>query len=170
MSRSISLNLRHAMNAPETDKVPVVLVTIEHALLAVPLRFSTDPTVRLSTDPEVRYGTVSRGNTYTYVPLSYTPPPDGEAVPSTVPLTLGFYDAATAVLLRSTAIRAKVTVEVVLADTPDTVEQSFPPFDLAAAQITAKGIALSLAIDGLANEPYPADDYTPATHPGLFAR
>lgn len=167
MSRTLSLTLRAAMFAEETGEVPVCLITIAHASLAEPLRFSTDPTERLSVDP-LRYGTTSRGEVYDFLPVAVRLPDDRDEAPPALSLVLDNIDRETIALLRSTVDPAEVTVEVVLASAPDDVEISFPAFDLTEADYAAQTVTLTVAIDALQTEPFPSGSFTPAQFSGLF--
>src|SRR5688572_11065331 len=102
MSRVLSLTFRQAMNAPETGEVVAALITIEHEQLVTPLRFSSDNAVRLSTDP-LRYGTISRGLTFTFLPVGLVLPDDVEERPPAMRLKLDNIDRETIALLRSTS-------------------------------------------------------------------
>lgn len=167
MSRSLSLTMREAANAQETGEVPVFLLTFTHADLAEPIRLSTDPTSRITTTPLV-YGTVSRSNTYTFLPMQIALPEEGEDVPPTARLILDNVSRDLVAALRETDEPASVTIEMVLASDPDTVEIEFPAFDFAGADYDAEAITVHLAVPSLATEPYPSGTFNPAEFPGLF--
>lgn len=164
--RTLSPTLIAALNGEETAEVYVLLITIDHPLLITPFRFSTDTTTRLTTEP-LRYGTVSRGNTFTYLPVGFVQPEDGDGVPPAISLTIDNIDRETTALLRSTQVAASVTCEIVLASAPDSVETSWPAFDLTQASLGATSIQIDLAIDAMQFEPYPAGRFGPAYFAGL---
>jgi len=61
-----------------------------------------------------------------------------------------------------------VTLEVVLASAPDTVEAGPFAFTLKAADYDALVISGTLAFEDVLNEPYPQYAFTPGSFPGLF--
>lgn len=167
MSRTISLDARKSVYAEETGEIWVFLVTINHEDLAEPMLFSSDPTERLSDDP-LQYGTVSRGNAYAYLPMTVTLPDDSDGTAPTIKLGLDNTLRDTVPLLRSVTTPPSVTVEMVLASAPDTVEADFPAFDLVDATYDSGQVTADLTIDALSTEPYPADTFTPSGFGGLF--
>jgi len=167
MSRTVSLTLRTAANAEATGEILIFLVTVTHELLETPLRFSSDPTERLSVDPLV-YGTSSRGDTYSFLPLGLVLPDDSDGTPPAIKLTIDNVSRDMIPLLRSVSTPATVTVELVLASDPDTVEVAWPDFDLVNASYDAGQVSIDLAVNALATEPYPAGSFTPSGFPGMF--
>jgi len=165
--RTLSARFRAALFRENMEEVVALLVTVTHPDLGETLYFSSDPTLRLSTEP-LLYGTVSRGNTYNYVPMQVTLPADQEDAPPTIDLTISNVGREAVPLLRSTATPASVTVDIVLAEYPDDVETSFPEFDLVRADYGGDDAILSLALDAMTTEPYPAGSFTPAYFPALF--
>src|SRR5215203_1946511 len=127
MPRTLSLDFRAAMNAQETGEVPVSLLTITHEDLVEPLRISSDPTARLTTDP-LQYGTVSRGETYLYIPFQLSLPEDSEEAGPQAQLILQDIDRELIPLIRSASTPPQVLMEIVLASAPDDVEIEFPSF------------------------------------------
>jgi hypothetical protein len=167
VSRSISLDARKSIYAEQTGEVWVFLVTITHEDLVEPMLFSSDPTERLSDDP-LQYGTVSRGNAYAYLPMTVTLPDDSDGTAPTIKLSLDNVLRDTVPLLRSVSTPPSVTAEMVLASSPDTVEASFPAFDLIDANYDSGQVTVDLTVDALSTEPYPADTFTPSGFGGLF--
>lgn len=167
MSRTVSLTLRQAINAQQSGEVAFLLLTITHPDIDETLRFSGDPTTRLSIDP-LLYGTVSRGNTFYFVPFSTVLPDDKDESPPQAQLTLDNVNRDTIALLRSTDTPASVTMELVLVTNPDTVEVIYPVLDLVAATYTAQSVTMTLQIEPLMTEPFPAGIFDPASFPALF--
>jgi len=164
---SLSLTFRAAAHAEQTGEVLVFLATVTHESLETPIYLSSDPTARLSTDP-LRYGTVSRGNTYDYLPMSLVLPEDSLDTEPTMQLQIDNVMRTLTPLLRSISTPAIVTVELVLASTPDTVEAIWPEFELTKSTPAADVVAVDLTTDSDQDEPYPAGLFTPAGFPGLF--
>jgi len=167
MSRTISLAARAAANAEQTSEVWVFLLTITHEALATPLRLSSDPTTRLSVEP-LSYGTLSREETYEYLPMSLVLPDDSQGVAPAIRLVFDNIARQAVPLLRSVSTPPTVTVEMVLASDPDTVEVSFAEFDLVDADYDALSVSVDLTVNALANEPYPSGTFTPGGFGGLF--
>jgi hypothetical protein len=167
MARTVSMTMRQAMNAEETGEVPIVLLTIDHPDLDEPNLISSDPTTRLTIDPLV-YGTVSRGENYLFLPFSVVLPDDKDDSPPQARITIENIDRRLIPLLRSTSLPASVTMEVVLASSPDIVEILLPELDLVSADYDAETITITLAQNALQTEPYPVDLITPSNFPGLF--
>jgi len=168
MSRSISAAFREALYAERTGETVAILVTITHEDLAEPLRFSSDVGSLLTEDPRT-YGIVSRGFIFGYFPIEELRlPEEGEDAVPAINLTMTNVGRDMVSLLRSTSTPAKVTLEVVLVSNPDQVEVSFPNFDLLNATYDAQIVTLTLGIDALTNQTYPAHSFTPSYFPALF--
>ncbi|TDE40922.1 hypothetical protein [Antarcticimicrobium sediminis] len=170
MSR-VALNARMA---PNTDKVEVALLMIEHEALATPVRLSTDPTERLSTDP-LMYGTRSSwmgadplSEPFLFVLASAEIPGDQEDAPAAATLVLENVDNDIAALLRSVTSRATVHMAVVFSDSPDLIEAEFRDMRLIAAEGDASEISLSISREPIEDESCPSDRMTRDRFPGLF--
>lgn len=91
---SVSVNFRSSAYASETGRVPILLITFSHDDIAVPIRISTDPTQRvLETDEIIAYGTISRGDTYTFLPVSFKLPDDTDTGPGNMQIELDNVDS-----------------------------------------------------------------------------
>lgn len=168
MSRTLSLNMVAAMNARETGKVPVFLLTIEHPSLADPIRLSTNPTTRLGLDPLI-YGTQSRGDDYLYVGARVTVPDEKDRSPPTSKITIFDVNQDLIPLVRSVSSPPPtVKMELVLSDTPNTVELDVPKLDMINVDGNRESLTFECTVDLLINEPYPAYTFGPAYFPGLF--
>lgn len=167
MSRMLSLTMRQALNAQETGELPIFLLTVTHPQLESPILLSSDPTQRLSETPLV-YGTHSRERDFMFLPMSFTIPDEKDDAPPATQLVIDNVDRELVNILRSTSTPAQVLIELVLASAPNAVEIEFPLFDLVGADYDAQQVSLSLALNGLATEPFPSGTFSPATFPGLF--
>jgi hypothetical protein len=165
--RTLSLQFREAMHAQQTDVVPIVLLLIEHPDLDEPVRLSSDPTVRLQESP-LLYGTVAQGETWTFLPFSLVWPEEKDEGAPVQKLQIDNIDRELIRLLRSTISPALVQAFIVLSSAPDVIEIEGAPFDLTMADYDARSISMTLNIDALAFEPFPAGGFTPAAFPGLF--
>lgn len=172
MSRKISLNARLALDAVASTEVEVVLVLITHPETNQVIRLSTDPTERLSLDP-LHYGTRStwlgsnpEAEAFLFVLVSAVLPDDGGGSAPSARLVLEAVDNETAMVLRSTTRRATVSMAVVLASSPNIVEDEHLNFRLMAAEGTGNSVTLTLSRDPVSAEPWPADRMTRERFPG----
>lgn len=167
MSRTTSANFRSAAFSNETDEVVICLLTITHEEMAEPLRLSSDPTQRISENP-LAYATVSRGETFVFLPFEFTLPADQDDVPPRVALNLANADRALIGLLRTISSPLQIKVEVVLASSPDEVEVDLPIMQLSEIDYDAQGVRANLVIDGMQTEPFPSGQFDRGRFPGLF--
>ncbi|WP_162917697.1 DUF1833 family protein [Dongia deserti] len=144
----------------ETDEVVVALLTIEHPDLVPPARVCSDAV-----------DITSRGNVFTGgVPFLITLPDQDPETQARVRLTMDVIDQTLVAVVQSIPADSPptVTLEVVLAATPDVVESGPYAFTLRNAEGDITTIEGELAFEDLLSEPFPADSFTPASHPGLF--
>lgn len=168
MSRTLSLNMVAAINARETGKVPIFLLTIEHPSLETPWRLSTNPSIRLSLDPLI-YGTHSRGEDYLYVGARVTVPDDKDRSPPTSKITIFDINQDLIPLVRSVqSPPPTVKMELVLSDTPNVVELDIPKLEMINVDGTRESLTFECTVDLLITETYPAFIFNPAYFPGLF--
>lgn len=166
--RTVSDTFRHAMFDQQTDELPVLLLTIAHPDLGSVWRLSSDNADLLDFEEQLR-GTISRGHNYYFFPMDVSLPEDGEDASNVIQITLDNVTREITPLLKSTVTPASVTIEIVLASAPDEVEIEFPDFELASADVDAGSVVLSLTVDTMASEPFPADNFTPSSFGGLWA-
>jgi hypothetical protein len=162
-----SQTFRDALFAEANGSVPVLLLTITHPQMAQTIRLSSDNAELLDYETQQR-GTTSREQRYSFMPMDIQLPEQGDEVEPVLTATL--YDVALEVapLLESVVTPAFVEAVVVSADAPDDVEVSFATFRLTSADIQGDNVSLRLVVDGMGDEPYPADNFTPDGFPGLW--
>jgi hypothetical protein len=165
--RSLSLNFRRNLNAPTCEEVGVMLVTITHPSLPEPLRLSSDPTTRVTDDPPT-YATISNGETFTFVMMNMLIPDDKEGEPLSAQLQLENVEADAGPLLEPILGEVKVTIQVVLASSPDFVEIEYADLDLTSAQGGEGAITLSAGREDTSLFTLPGDRMTRDRFPGLF--
>lgn len=166
-----SVDFRQAAYSAETGRVIIALLTLTHADLADPIRISTDPTQRitaLTTATEVVYGTVSRTNTFVFLPLRLKLPSDTDEGPGEMTLEFDNIHRTYTAAIRSIFSPVAVNVELVLDSDVDTVEAQWPEFLLTNIRYDASVISGTLKIETLEREPFPAGCFTPSQFPGLF--
>jgi len=170
MSRlnSLSPACLRAMLAPETDDDIITLLTFTGGGITTPVRIADSYTGRLSeTADDVVYGLTSRGNQYIFLPFELTLPNDDDSDPG---CQLTMHDVTRSLMptLRTLTGPPSVTIELVLASSPGTVEASFTGFQLGAVSYTDSTITGQLVVASLAHEPFPCHTFTPSYFPGLF--
>jgi Domain of unknown function (DUF1833) len=146
-----------ALTAQETGEVFLMLITIAHPSLVPSLYFVND-TVDL----------ISRGNTYLGWPFQVALPDEREDALPQVQLRIDNVDRRIMEGIRMLTTTPTVTMEVVLASSPDTVERGPFNFRLAGIDYDALVITGTLAPEDVLNEPACQFSFTPALFPGLF--
>lgn len=155
MSRSLSTTAKQAIFSQETTEVFLMLVTLEHADIT---------TVRVVNNWE---NITSNSNTFVGYPFEFRiPSEDGESL-STVDLVITNVDKLLVDEVRSISTPIDVTLQIVLASDPDTVEASFS-MKMRQVEYDANLLKGTCNFEDLLNEPYPAGIYSPIDYPGLF--
>lgn len=169
MSRlgSLSPAAIQAFFSTETEESIIILLTFVTS--SGTYRIANSFTQRLSENAEdIIYGVVSRGNNYIYLPFNLTLPADSQDEDPSCSVTL--YDVTRQLLpvFREIEEPPEVTLEIILASTPNTVEVSFGKFYFTGIEYDANQITGTLDVDRLSHEPFPRDVFLPSTFPGLF--
>lgn len=156
MSRPVSAAAKRAMFAQETEEAFLMLLTLDHDDLAVPIRV-----VNNSVDIP------SRGENFIAFPFVVDLPSDGDDGVSQVTLQIDNVDREIVDSLRAISTAPTVTLEVVMGSTPDVVEAG--PFDMTLVEadydiLVVRGL---LVFEDILNEPYPAERFTPDKYPAL---
>lgn len=156
MARTLSNAALASIHAQETGEVWLVLVTITHPSLATPIRV-------VNNNEDI----TSRGNLYQAFPFDIILPgqdPDG---PPRAVLRFDNVERTAIAAIRSATSAPTVTLEVILASAPNTVEISFGGMALRNVTYTATSIEGELHVEPLLNEPITLN-MTPSRFPGLF--
>jgi hypothetical protein len=157
MPRALSIAARQAIFGPQTSEVFLPLITIAHAALSPSLHF-------VSNTQDV----TSRGNLYRGWPFQITLPGEFEDQQPVVQIQIDNVDRLIMEGVRALTSAPTITLEVILASSPDTVEAGPFVFTLKAADYTALYITGTLAFEDVLNEPWPRFLFTPTVAPGLF--
>jgi hypothetical protein len=157
MTRILSTATRNAVFAGSTADAFLVLLTITHADMEAPLRVSSD-----SVD------TVSRGETFTAFPFDLTLPDDDDGRPPRARLVIDNVDRSIVLAVRNLASSPIVTIEIVRAADPDTVEARFDDFRFTGITYDSHVVSGDLTVEDFTAEPYPAASFSPSLFPGLF--
>jgi hypothetical protein len=157
MSRTISAAAKAAAFAQQTDQVYLALLVIEHDDLSAPIRV-----VNNAAD------VVSGGETYTAFPFDITLPSDADDSIPHATLTISNVDRTVTEAIRTISGAPTVTISVVLAASPDTIEVG--PYEMTLRNVSwdANTVSGALASEDVLNEPFPGEFMVPDTFPGLF--
>lgn len=175
MSRlsSLSSSAIRAMFSSETDETLIMLLTIYNpADNSVAVRLADNFTGRLTnitTDTEVYYGVTSRSHDYVFLPMQINLPSETETGGDSCSLTLNYVTREAVELIRTQLNKpTKILLELVLSNSPNTVEAAFPSFYITSATYSAEQIRLDLNMISYNREPFPSYNFTPSYFPGLF--
>lgn len=157
MSRSLSTTAKAAIFGSDTGQVFLLLLTISHASLSASLRFVNNYT-----------DIVSNGNTYTAFPFEITLPDDKEESLPQMRLAIDNVDRQIVNAIRSLTSPPTVTLDVILASAPNTLEASFSGFVLRNVTYGELVVEGALLLEDVLNESFPQHSFTPNTAPGLF--
>jgi hypothetical protein len=166
-----SLNFRAAAFAQETGRIPIALITLSHPSLEDDIRISTDPTQRIeefTTDLDVVYGTISNGLTYLFLPVRIKLPDETDDGPGDMTLEIDNIHRAYIEAIRSVFTPITCQVDIVMDNALDTIDASWPEFNLTQIKYNDTLITGTLTIETLVTEPYPAHSFVPSYFPGVF--
>lgn len=167
MSRNVSADFRAAAYKQSTGEVPVLLLTIDHAL-TVPIRVSTDNADTFDVDGETVRGTISSGQNFIYYPMEIILPDDSEDSVTSASLVIDNIDRKIMREIRQMSDSPTVTMQVVLASSPDTIEAEFDNFKFDSISADALTITGQLSLEHFFREPFPGTSMLPSNFPGLF--
>lgn len=157
MPRTLSSNAVAALMAQSTDKVFLVLLTIDHPDLGTPFRL-------VNNTEDV----TSNGDLYTAYPFEISfPSEDGENI-SSASLILDNVDQLLVSTIRSLQSEPTVQLNLVIFDTPDVVEAGPMDFLLRGVKYDSFKIVAELTFEPILQEPFPKDIMSPKVFPGLF--
>jgi len=159
MPAPVTLSTRQALQAQETGEAFLMLLTIEHPSLPMPIRVSSD-----------KVDTSSRGEAFLAFAFDITLPSDTEDGPPRAQLTIDNVNRQIVAAVRSLAPDPPPTllVEMVRGAAPDTVERAYPRLDMQSVSYDALRVTAQLGIDSLLREPFPAGRFDRVGFPGLF--
>ena len=157
MSRTLSQAARRAVNAQETDKVFLLLLSLDHEDLAEPVRVVNNT-----------QDVASRGDTYIAYPFEIALPDEDPDSVVRVTLRIDNVDREIVKNLRAISSPLSVGLEVIMAASPDTVEAGPFNMTLVSAEYDALTVTGELAFEDVLNEPFPGHSYVPSEYPGLF--
>lgn len=157
MSYALSNTGKASLFAASTAEVWLHLLTIEHDDLQSPVRL-VDNTEAI----------VSRGNTYT--PFGFRPqiPAEVDGALPKIEIQIDAVDQTIIAQLEELQTPPTITLEVIMASSPDTVERGPWHFTIRSVNYNALTIRSELTYEALTAEPFPYRRFTPTEFPGLF--
>lgn len=155
--RQISTTAREAVNASQTDQIFLVILDIDHTDLPAPIRVVNN-----------NESIISNGVTYIPTAFDFILPAQEDGVISNSTLSISNVDRVIVQAIRSISSPPIVTVRVILASDPDTVEAG--PFQFTLTDVTYNRNTVS---GSLIYQLYVRDNcgtirYKNNTFPGLF--
>ena len=166
MSRDTSITFRAAVYGQHTSEAFLILVKIDHddfvGLSLDPLRFTNDG---VDTESDCDGGT----ETYTAWPFQVILPSNIESGVTRGSIVIDNIDRSIVSAIRQiSSAPCDVSLWVVLASDPDSVEAEFTGFHFTGIDYNELTISGELTIESFLNEPFPGDTFLPSTFPGLF--
>lgn len=155
--RELSDAFKAAIFSKETEEVFLVLVTVSHSQLATPLRIVPNTE-----------NIFSNGNTFYAMPCEITLISDSEESTPSAKLRVDNLDRIFTVALRTISTPPTVSLELIRASTPDTIEAGFYDLQMRIVKIDVNYLEGDLTLESFLNEPYPGHEMGPAYFEGLF--
>jgi Domain of unknown function (DUF1833) len=157
MSRTLSTAALEAIYSQETNQVFLVLLTIDHVDLTLPIRVVNNHQAITS-------------NSQTYVPYAFEfdPPDEREGVITSAKLIIDNIDRSIVSIIRSLLTAPTVSVSIVLADSPDTIEAGPLEFQLKNVSYNVETVSGDLIYNDIETINIPGDTFNPADFGGLF--
>lgn len=157
MSRTLSSATVAALLKQQTEQVFLILIEIDHADLASPIRL-------VNNNADVTSG----GDDYTAAAFEFTPPVevDGSIKPSTI--AFDAVDRSIIEAVRSISSAPTVTAEIIRADAPDTIEAGPWVFYLRNVTYNMTGVSGELVPDNGLRNNFGTVSYKNTSFPGLF--
>lgn len=172
MSRlsSMSPAAIRAMFSPDSSETLIMLVTIYDEDGTTPvIRVADNYLQRLSETAEhVVYGVKSRGNDFIFLPVQITLPTEEHGSAPRCSLTINDVTRELTPFIRELTHPPRVSLEMVLTSTPNTVEVSFHDFYISNITYNAESVNCTLEMINYQTEPFPCYSFTPRFFPGLF--
>lgn len=158
MSRTLSTAAVRELLAQNSGEVFLVLLTLSHPSMTT-LRVVSN-TVNIT----------SRGNLYTAFPFEITLPQDLSEELRPVRLSISNVDRRLIDEIRTIASPITVTMEIITAGAPNTVEVGPFAFEMASCEYNEQTITATLTYEPVLFSAFPGKTFDPQLFPGLFGR
>lgn len=156
MPRTLSATAVASLNAQETGEVWLVLLTISHPDLPTPIRV-------VNNNEDI----TSRGNLFQAFPFQIILPSEDPDTPPRAAIRIDNVDRSIIAVLRSISSAPSVTIEIILASQPNTVEIAYTSLALRNVRYDPAVIEGELFFEPLFDQPITAS-MTPSRFPGMF--
>jgi len=167
MSRSVSTTLKNAVFAQETSEAFIILIKIEHVDLASDILVSSDSTEDLPI-AGVR-GTISNSVEYIQLPFQLVLQEQTDNLLARAKLVIDNVNREIILAIRTANNTPPiVTISIVLASDPDTVEISIPNLRLNNIRANAFTVEGELQPQIIQGEQFPFNTFNQADFPGIF--
>ena len=143
--------------AESTGEVPLYLIQFDHTDLTSPIRMVNN-----------KEDIVSNGNIYTAFPFDIILPEQTPDRASTTTVRLCNVDRQVSTLLDGLSSRPTLTVSMVLASSPDTIELGPAEYEVIDYVYGSTTIEATLSYENVNEELIPAHTINPADFPGAF--
>lgn len=160
-NRNVSDNLKRQLFTPHRDKDLRYLITFSHPSFAQPYRF-------VNGDPNEFADLVSNGETFQTFPFDIVLVTDSDGSPSAQLMIQNVDDRIGTVVLDLPDDALKVTLQLVLRETPDVIEYEVVGMELVDVEINAMVVSGSLIIRGQVVEPCPGRTLSGEISPVFF--
>jgi hypothetical protein len=155
--RNLSLPALQAIFTQDTGEVFLMCLTIDGPGLAAPIRLVDD-----------QQDLVRTAGTFQAFPFQIAMPQESEDQLPQVQLVVDNVDRQIVQAIRALTSPPTVTLEVVLASSPNTLEAGPFAMTLRHSDYDATAVSGTLGYEDMLNEPFPKDSFTPTNSPGLF--
>jgi hypothetical protein len=152
-----SNKLLEAALSENTSEVFLILLTFNHETFDKPIYMVNNVE-----------DIISRGNSFMAFPFNLSLPlDDGDSLPA---VSIQCENASLELIdeLRKLTSPLSVTLEMILASSPDYVETSIDDMRVAAIQYDKQNLTLTATVDDLLNTSFPKERYLPSNFAGLF--
>jgi len=155
--RTLSAAAYEAVFSAETNQVFLILIEINHADMASPIRVVNN-----------HQAISSNGQAYVPYAFEFDPPDEREGVVTNAKLIIDNIDRIIVATIRSLSTPPTVTISIVLADTPDSIEAGPVEFKLKNVSYNVETVSGDLIYNDIDNLNIPFDTFNPVDFGGLF--
>ncbi len=164
--RTLSNAAKSALYAQQSDECFIMLLTIEHPNFTAPIRVASDNQTLLP-DAGVR-GVLSRSMEFIYLPFNIELPTQDDSGIARARISVDNISREIVAAVRQANSALAITIEIVLASDPDTVEVSIEDFRLDRVTYDALTVSGDISVEYFDLEPFPSRRFTPSDFPGIF--
>ncbi|BCW88055.1 hypothetical protein sos41_11930 [Alphaproteobacteria bacterium SO-S41] len=133
--------------------------------LAIVSHPNLDPPVRVAANGE---DVESNGETFFGWPWQLKRPDEGEDAANEAEVTIDNIDPAIVTALIGSIVKPEITIQLILASSPDDVEQELASFKLTDIRFDGLWIKGTLSLPDLRVAPVCCKSFTPSVTPGVF--